>query len=83
MSAEYPEHDAMKKVSHLSQVVGDFIEWARRELAVRCNGRDLVDLSGDIEKTLAEYFMIDLSVIEKEKREMLESMRMTNSGSGR
>ena len=82
---EYPEHEKLKKVAHLSQSCHDFIEWLQEE-----KGISLRELAPDGEfyypitpsnKLLAEFYNIDLNVIEKEKCEMLDEMRKVNETS--
>lgn len=83
MVSEHPEHDKLKKISHLSQAIHDFLEW--------CEGKNVYLMKEhpenygpawyewvDLRKLLAEHFEIDLSKIEDEKRAMLDRQRKLN-----
>lgn len=78
--SKYPEHDKMMAVSRESQAIGEFLDNGLREqglmLAQRDadNGRLHIATKG-IQEILADYFEIDLAVIEQEKRAMLEELR--------
>ena len=76
---EYPEHVKMMKISDESQAIGQFIDWLEDEedlyLMRRDEFGDYAYRTEGIEQLLAKYFGIDLSKIEAEKRDMLQSMR--------
>jgi len=78
MSGRYPEHEKMMKVKEESQAIGDFIDWLswhkRVHLAKWENDR-FSPFHYDIERLIAEYYGIDLNVIETEKRAMIEEFR--------
>jgi hypothetical protein len=81
--AAYPEHEKLTKVAHLSQAIGDFVEWAgengihlaRWETVEEYDHPVLFTLGEPITKLLARHFDIDLDVIETEKRAMLDAIR--------
>lgn len=81
--ALYPEHEKMALVEETSQRIGEFLDWL---LVDRQPKTTLCVLTGSVvdtyaparvtaEQLLAEYFAIDLKVIEAEKRAMLKAMR--------
>ncbi len=77
---KYPEHEKLKKVSEQSQSIGEFLEWAFSEkslfFAEYVDGSDFPrEHRQGIESILSEYFKIDQKKLEKEKREMLASIR--------
>lgn len=82
MSA-WPEHEKLGKVSARSQAIGEFLEWLGHEHVICTWGSvdDMFDREGyrptrkSIEELLAEFFEIDLAVIETEKRAMLAQIR--------
>lgn len=80
----YPELEKMQAVSGESQKIGRFLEWLqserepRIELAVWHGGKfgdELRPSNLKIEPLLAEYFNIDLVIVEYERRVMLDSIR--------
>jgi len=81
--SEYPEHDKLEKVSHLSQAIGEFLDWAG-EKGWRLAEWDstyfmdfdfMMPIDPSTREVLAEHFGIDEVKLEEEKRAMLESLR--------
>ena len=83
--SEYPEHEKLSAISDQSQACHDFISWLEET-----KGWSLCYIPDDLEhsycpapynarRELAEFFKIDSSKIEAEKRAMLEEMRKANS----
>jgi hypothetical protein len=87
--AEYPEHDRLLAVKTESQALGEFLEWLQA-----VDGGDIIlaergPYDGpndqlfmkhvDVNALLANYFGIDLAIIEEEKRAMLERQRELNT----
>jgi len=79
---EYPEHEKMQKVSERSQACGEFIEWlggkgiCLASYQVNEHGvNELFSVNDDIQKLLAEFFEIDLQLIQEEKEQMFEALR--------
>ena len=83
--SEYPEHDKLKAVMEQSQAIGEFIENNGKYVlaeSVAVEGYrhlQLIPVHRPINDILAEYFDIDLSALESEKRAMLEKLRGTNN----
>ena len=81
----YPMHDKLKPIAHQSQVIGEFIEWCADHkgwfLATYDDnyrgGHEAISVNVDITAVLAEFFGIDLTVLEAEKRQMLDEIRST------
>ncbi len=79
MSDEYPECEKMALVRDESQTIGGFLEWASEQ------GWEFVDnnnighyrmpmpVNKPIEQILAQYFEIDLELVEKEKQQILDN----------
>lgn len=79
----YPECEKAALIRDKSQVCGEFLEWLQGEGFViakwqRGQQDTLRAASLNMEKTLADFFGIDLDKIETEKRAMLEDMRKLN-----
>ena len=74
----YPEHDKLKKVQGNSQAIGEFLDWLVQEkrifLATSIDG-DFYPAHQNNIKLLAEYFDIDLTILEEEKSMMLQTIR--------
>lgn len=78
---EYPEHAKLAKVSDQTQAVHDFMTWLHEEhgvvLAVYDENDDGIHptrlhLAGvDMHTAIADFFDIDMTLIEREKRAML------------
>lgn len=77
MIPEYPEHEKMRLVSDKSQIIGEFLDHMPWTLA-EWEGDNLVPVWKTINQLLAEYFGIDLELIEQEKQQMLEFQRQIN-----
>lgn len=78
MSTDYPEHDKLKALGGANQTVGDFIEWlGERDMMIAeyANGSELMPVRRSRDDLLAEFFNIDRSVLEAEKRAMLDKFR--------
>lgn len=75
-----PELDKMKDVQPQSQIIGQFLDWLfhekHRTIAEIPDGMEKWQpVGGSIESILAEYFEIDVSKVENERRAILESIR--------
>jgi hypothetical protein len=84
--ATYPEHEKLHAVKHRSQAIGEFLEWAGEKgwhLAFYPEDPNYEAEMRWVPKTvdamLAEYYGIDLDVIEDEKRAMLKQIREANT----
>jgi len=82
LSSDYPEHKKMANHNISSQVIGEFIEWLMDAKKWQFGvwdkySFDVAPFRG-INDLLAEYFDIDLDVIETEKLAMLEEIRAAN-----
>lgn len=77
---KYPEHDKVQKIAPQSQAIGEFLEWLqeRGTVLAEYDGDRLWPQSFTTETLLAKFFDIDLNKLEKEKREMLKEIRLTN-----
>ena len=77
----YPEHDKLAKIRDKSQAIGEFVEWLAGQ-GIHFGTYDDFDrfqmVRADIEGRLADYFNIDLTVLEDEKRAMLHEQRILN-----
>ncbi len=78
----YPEHERLARVRHKSQIIGEFLEHLRSEGVHLCRWHEGKKYDEYIpieepstEKVLADYFDIDLAVIEHEKEAMLDAIR--------
>lgn len=77
--SKYPEHEKLKAIKSRSQVVGEFMEWLRKEKGIsfakpdRWGKYEPVNLP--IQATLAEFFEIDQKKLDEEKEEMLKELR--------
>lgn len=80
-----PTLDKMQEIQDKSQLCGEFLEWLQSKFAIfhiKTSPEPLYIGSGDyinIEKTLAEFFDINLNTAEKERLELLTYLRNTNS----
>lgn len=94
-AALYPEHQKLNAIGDQSQTIGEFLDWLGDEkgyslgrwgdgLAWPAESQDrmypVYDRQTDL---LAEFFEIDLKLIEQEKRAMLESMRAAQDAADR
>lgn len=77
----YPEHEKLAKIGDQSQTVGEFLEWLTGTKGwTLAHVPDyyestLVPVSYTITTLLAEFFDIDQTKVEAEKRAMLDEMR--------
>jgi len=75
----YPEHDKLRAVSNKSQSIGEFLDWARNEHGWElCRMEpygDYTPIYKSINDILAEYFEIDRTKLDDEKRAMLEELK--------
>lgn len=91
----YPECEKLHKVSHISQQIGEFLDWLREQHITLCRWQDTIrhsDEFGDYtpqgyymandrtEKLLADFFEIDLDKVEEERLAMLKKLRGRNVG---
>jgi hypothetical protein len=81
---KYPEHEKLRAVKHLTQNIHDFLEWLETEKNIGMGEfeadddehvGDFYPISARIEDLIAEFFEIDLKVLENEKRAMLDEFR--------
>jgi len=87
--SSYPEHEKLSAIQDKSQIVGEFLDWLQGEKGYSvCSFQEqgysvegsLVEeglfkpTCKSIESLLAEFFKIDLKLIEKEKIRMLQEM---------
>lgn len=89
--SEYPEHDRMAAINEQSQTIGLFLDSMPYRLCevvcLHCGevrpgheccrnpNQQFVPVRKSIERVLAGYFGIDLDLIEREKRQMLATIR--------
>lgn len=72
---EYPEHLKMQGVTSQSQTIGEFLENSGYSLCVYNESTaEFHPVSKSVEQVLADYFGINLSTLEQEKRKMLEAL---------
>lgn len=76
----YPEHAKLEKVKKESQLIGDFLYTLSRDKGAMLCRQSFGEWTpiGTIEKTLAEYFDINLNKLEREKQHMLKEQRALN-----
>lgn len=67
---KYPEHAKLDKVKGESQAIGEFLDWYRGKAA-----DDEGYYGAPTERLLAEYFGVNLKILEKEKRQMLKAFQ--------
>lgn len=78
-----PECEKLLKVSHISQPIGEFIEWLLGErgyvLAEWKKNDDeddeLFPVHPDITRLLAEFFQVDLNRVEDERQAIMRALR--------
>lgn len=71
------ELDKVREARNDSQVIGQFLDWLPTQgifLARYYEERGLSTFAVNIEELLAEYFDIDLEVMEQEKRRILQNL---------
>lgn len=74
---ETPELDKVQEVRDRSQTIGEFLDWLPSQgifLARYYEERGLSTFAVNIQELLAEYFDIDLEVMEEEKRRLLSGV---------
>lgn len=82
---KYPEHEKQAKVLDDARVIGEFLENCVYKLGEWRQGRrrsmdaEFFPVNMSIKAILAEYFDIDLEIIETEKRQMLDELRSAQS----
>ena len=84
----YPEHEKLRTIADQSQAIHDFLErtgytlceWVEiaPEDVDECGESSYVPVVTSLDKLLAKFFGIDLDVIEREKRQMLDAQRELN-----
>lgn len=84
MKSKYLEHEKLQAVKNPLQEIGQFLEWLRGEENMflgkevdpceECD-RYIEEERFNIESLLAQYFEIDLEVIEQEKQQMLKDLQ--------
>jgi hypothetical protein len=84
---EYPEHIKLRETKPDSDIIGAFIEWLGENQYFICRdcskapfGPEYAPIDDNIIQLLANYFKIDLSLLEKEKCELLAELREENMG---
>ena len=79
---DYPEHAKLANVQPQSQAIGEFLEWLTSEtghvIAKYGDDERLRPSYESINGLLAQFFQIDLTVLETEKRAMLDHQRALN-----
>ena len=80
---KYPEHEKQRAVKTRSQAIGDFLDWLTSEKEICLHKwseyyKKYYPSCIKTEDLLAEFFDIDLKVVENEKLTMLEEIRKTN-----
>jgi len=75
----YPEHEKMKAVKAECGIIGDFLTHiVDKGLGLIHFGEDKASAI-NIETLLAEYYDVDLDVIEDEKKDMFDEIRKFTS----
>lgn len=84
----YPEHDKLKEIADKSQLVGEFLDWLRYDQEIvlmrepdNPNNHPTHERR-NTEQLLADFFGINLEVLNKEKRDILEAQRELNRQAG-
>jgi len=75
---QYPEHEKLKIIKENSQQIGEFLDWlfGKATICLWHERHECFYPAGKtIEGWLAEYFGIDQTKIDEEKRQMLEEIR--------
>jgi hypothetical protein len=81
---KYPQHEKLAAVAEQSQAIGEFLDWlqdTRVPPVVLCRvipGQSFdpwAPVGRSTEQLLAEYFGVDLTALEAEKRAMLAEIR--------
>lgn len=79
-TSRYPEHDKLHEIKDKSQACGEFLEWLRGRYwigTLDANSHAEAQAPGP-EPLLAEFFGIDPTKLEAEKRAMLDEFRASN-----
>ncbi len=77
----YPEHEKLAAVSERSQIIGEFLDHCGytlcefRSAPILSDYDEFLPARKSLQEVLADYFGIDLEVIEREKRAMLDAIR--------
>lgn len=78
----YPACEKLAEVAPKSQAIGEFIDWLEDTHGIVLATRDqetdeLYEISKRprLEPLLAEYFGVDMTQVEMERRQMIESLR--------
>jgi hypothetical protein len=88
METKYPECEKMSRCTEKSQICGEFLEWLLNKYCLAkwtktdnsFNPEELVPVNDSIENILADFFEIDLKLVEKEKIQVLEEIRKVQRG---
>lgn len=76
---ECPECEKLARVSEESNKIGDFLSWWNQKGAELCYYDEGIEMwlpvGFDINTQLARYFNIDLDLVEKERRALLDWIR--------
>lgn len=82
IQSKYPEHEKLALCRERSQAIGEFVDWLRDQGVIfyRYSGGSEAVQSYVIDhrltdQLLAEFFEIDLVVLEREKQAMLRELR--------
>lgn len=69
----YPEHKKLALIADQNRAVGDFLDWllSKGVILASRDGERLWAYQYSTTNLLAEFFEIDLDLIEREKREIL------------
>ena len=72
-----PEHEKLAALGNRNQELGEFIEWLNEQGLTICalSGNEYYRARLRTEQLLALYFGINLNKLEKEKQQLLESLR--------
>jgi len=81
MEGKYPEHDKLKNISKISQELGSILDYLNskgytlRKWYEDENYGGYVAIDQSITQILAEYYKIDLNMIDVEKMQMINEIR--------
>lgn len=79
-----PEIDRTNAIKAESNIIAGFVQWFENRKMRICKVDNSIDrytpIGTPIEKFMAEYFKIDLEVVEHEKREILAYIRVQAGG---
>ena len=74
----YPECEKLRVVAPVSQQIGEFVDWLAEEhgiyLADYTRSGRLYATRKSVQDLLAEFFEIDMVKVEKERRQILETI---------